>query len=84
MGCLLDHDGKALYEPEELSAILGADTDAKAESVGLRYRHQTVTILEKRAEMIELRDKRALTGAFLPDDGLPFRARMALILKGVS
>lgn len=84
MAVTLGYDRKALYQPEELIAILGADTEAKLEALARRTGHQVITLAEKRVDLIAQRQARANCPAFLADDGLPFAARMLLIHKGVS
>lgn len=71
------------WEVEELEAIASAkhrELEAVAARIGRTYE----TVRWKFYEMRRARAARAATGAFLPDDGLPFRVLIARLWRTVS
>ena len=70
------------WEGHELAVILACDDEALAR-FARKANRGLEAVWRKRDELIAAKHAREKSGAFLPDDGVPYRAVMERILEGV-
>lgn len=75
-------DGIRRFEPEEIEQVLAANEHGDLVRLARILRRPVRTLYDKRGDLHAARRARAAQpSVFLPDDGLPYAARVTLLLR---
>jgi hypothetical protein len=79
---ITEREGHRRFEPEEIEQVLGVTEHGDMTKLAKLLRRNVHTLYNKKYELQTAQRARAARPAvFLPDDGMPYAVRLALILR---